>query len=415
MDFMKKIFAYASVLAMSTLAFTSCEKDIVANPTLVTPTEFVLNEPSVGSSSVSLLLSSAVELEWSQPQYTKPNAPVVVEYAIQLGAKDTKWSQAYDVAAEDTVNAKADYIALDETFSTCKAAVPAEALDKALMQLTKWDEASVPVKYQMDVRVRAAVKDASFKDYGVVYSNAVTLTVIPYYIELADAPVVMWYLVGNHFGGKWGSDIGNTALPMFIIPGYDYDKKSGTGELSFTNYFITGEYDDTAGNESSTAGFKIQPSDFNWDLGMTGDNGVKGKIIFRNKGGDGGHIVAEADGYYTITMNTAKNEATFVKYEEAVPFTGTVAIAGSFNDWGDEEMLPYNSDGVENHAWYIVKEFAADQELKFKQIGSWDTNWGAAEFPVGTGVGGGANIPVAAGKYCIIFNDITGVYNFHAL
>lgn len=412
---MKKIFAYASVLAMSTLAFTSCEKDIVANPTLVTPTEFVLNEPSVGSSSVSLLLSTAVELEWSQPQYTQPNAPVVVDYAIQLGAKGTKWSQVYNVAAEDSVNAIADYIALDETFSTCKAAVPAEALDKAIMTLNKWEADSVPNKYELDVRVRAAVKDASFKEYGVVYSNAVTLTVIPYYIELADAPIVMWYLVGNMFGGKWGSDIGATALPMFIIPGYDYDKKDGTGDLNFTNYFITGEYE---GNECGTAGFKIQPDDFNWDLGMTGDNGEKGKIIFRNKGGDGGHIVAEADGYYTITMNTAKKEATFVKYEDAVAYTGEVAIIGAFNGWDEgtqEMMLPYNREGVENHAWYIVREFAEDTELKFKAPGGWDTNWGAAEFPVGTGVGNGANIPVAAGKYCIIFNDITGVYNFHAL
>lgn len=412
---MKKIFAYASVLLMSTLVFTSCEKDTVANPTLVTPTSFVLNEPTVGSSPVSLLLSTAVELEWSQPQYTKPNAPVVADYAIQLGAKGTKWSQAYNPAADDEFNANADYIALDETFSTCKAAVPAEALDKALMELLKWDEASVPEKFDMDLRVRASVKDASFKEYGVICSNVVTLTVIPYYIELADAPVVMWYLVGNLFGGKWGSEIGVSALPMFIIPGYDYDAKTGTGELSYTNYFITGDYDNTAGNESSTAGFKIQPADFNWDLGMTGDNGVKGKIIFRNKGADGGHIVAEEDGYYTIKMNTAKNEATFEKYEGAVPFTGTVAIAGSFNDWSDEDMLPYNKEGVENHVWYIVKEFAADQELKFKQSGSWDTNWGAEDFPVGTGVGGGANIPVAAGKYCIIFNDITSEYNFHVL
>lgn len=412
---MKKIFAYASVLLMSTLAFTSCEKDTVANPTLVTPTEFVLNEPTVGGSSVSLLLSKAVELEWSQPQYTNPNAPVVADYAIQLGAKGTEWKQAFDPAAEDDVNALADYIALDETFSMCKVTVSTEALDKALMQLMKWSEASVPDKFEMDLRVRAAVKDASFKEYGVVCSNVVTLTVLPYYIELADAPVVMWYLVGNLFGGKWGSDIGETALPMFIIPDYDYDKKSGTGELSYTNYFITGEYE---GNECGTAGFKIQPADFNWDLGMTGDNGVKGKIIFRNKGGDGGHIVAEEDGYYTIKMNTAKNEATFEKFEGAVAYTGEVAIIGAFNGWDEgtqEIMLPYNKDGVENHAWYIVKEFAEDTELKFKELSGWNTNWGAEDFPVGTGVGGGANIPVAAGKYCIIFNDITAEYNFHVV
>lgn len=39
-------------------------------------------------------------------------------------------------------------------------------------------------------------------------------------------------------------------------------------------------------------------------------------------------------------------------------------------------------------------------------------NWGASDFPSGIGVQNGANIPVKSGSYIVIFNDITGGYNF---
>lgn len=41
-----------------------------------------------------------------------------------------------------------------------------------------------------------------------------------------------------------------------------------------------------------------------------------------------------------------------------------------------------------------------------------DPNWGASTFPYGFGVNGGANIPVVAGKYVAILNDIDGYYHF---
>jgi hypothetical protein len=39
-------------------------------------------------------------------------------------------------------------------------------------------------------------------------------------------------------------------------------------------------------------------------------------------------------------------------------------------------------------------------------------NWGATEFPTGIGVQNGSNIPITAGTYVVVFNDITGGYNF---
>ena len=54
---------------------------------------------------------------------------------------------------------------------------------------------------------------------------------------------------------------------------------------------------------------------------------------------------------------------------------------------------------------------SGDTTAKFLYAG-WTPNWGASTFPYGFGVNGGANIPVVAGKYVAILNDIDGYYHF---
>lgn len=404
---MKKIFSYAMLLVAGALAMTSCDKDLDSNPTLVQPTSFVLNNPEVGSAVVDLAKSQGVNLTWSQPEYTTGNAPVVPTYTVQV-SNTGKFDVAYDDNAED--NSNATYIAFDETVSECATTINAAELDKALMKLNHWEQGSVPETVEVSVRIVSAVKDASMVEYGKIISNVVKFNAKPYYIELSDAPVVMWYLVGNMFGGKWGSVVGETALPMFIIPGYEYDKKTGEGEITYTNYFITGAYD---GVECGEAGFKIQRDDFNWDWGLTGDNAQYDKIINRNGGGDGGHIVAGENGYYKITVDTKTKSGKMEKLDITPAAYSGICLAGSHNEWSDNDaMSPYNKEGVENHVWYYAVDFSEPQEVKFKIAGSWDTNWGSKDFPYGNGVNGGDNINVPAGKWLIIFNDITGEYNF---
>jgi len=50
--------------------------------------------------------------------------------------------------------------------------------------------------------------------------------------------------------------------------------------------------------------------------------------------------------------------------------------------------------------------------VKFRQDNSWTINWGGATFPTGTGVQGGADIPVSAATYNVSFNKNTGDYIF---
>ena len=400
-----------------TSLFASCSDDNDSNPTLIQPKEFTLNTPAYANATIDLEQSSELSFTWSQPKYTAENAPVNATYEVQVSPTNSFTVSTDEAAADESGEKVPDYAVLSNTTQKCNISSSAEEMDKALVKILKWTEGNVPATQEMYVRVNAYILEGTNR-LNPVASNSVKLTVKPYYIELKDAVPTMWYLVGNMFGAKWAGNksIGEDALPMFLKPNFSYDKKTGVGEIEYTNYFLTGDYNDKA--EVDGAGFKIMPSSFNWDYSMNADGATKGTIINRNGGSDGGHIVAKEAGYYTITLNTADNTAKMVKYEGAVKDYGTIQITGSFNDWVDTPMLPYNTEGVENHAWYYVMTVPAGDpiQFKFKIEGSWDTNWGfgAADGDInfyGTAGAGGKNLGLGEGKYVISFNDITGSFS----
>ena len=401
-----------------TSLFASCSDDNDSNPTLIQPKEFTLNTPAYANATIDLEQSSELSFTWSQPKYTAENAPVNATYEVQVSPTNSFTVSTDEAAADESGEKVPDYAVLSNTTQKCNISASAEEMDKALVKILKWTEGNVPATQEMYVRVNAYILEGTSR-LNPVASNSVKLNVKPYYIELKDAVPTMWYLVGNMFGAKWAGNksIGEDALPMFLKPNFSYDKKTGVGEIEYTNYFLTGDYNDKA--EVDGAGFKIMPSDFNWDYSMNADGATKGTIVNRNGGSDGGHIVAPTAGYYTITINTADNTAKMEKYEGAVNNYGTIQIAGSFNEWGDTPMLPYNTEGVENHAWYYVMDVAAGEtvQFKFKIAGSWDTAWGygatdgAVNMYGKCGTGGNSNLGLEEGKYVISFNDITGSFS----
>lgn len=414
---MKNKYMMGALLFGIISLFASCSDDNDSNPTLIQPTEFTLNTPEYANSTIDLEHSTGLGLTWSQPKYTEDNAPINATYEVQVSPTNTFTVSTDEAAADESGEKVPDYAALSNTTEKCNVSASAEEIDKALVKILKWTEGNVPATQEVYVRVNAFVQEGTSR-LNPVASNSVKLNVKPYYIELKDAVPTMWYLVGNMFGAKWGNnkDIGVDALPMFLKPNFSYDKKTGAGEIEYTNYFLTGDYNEKA--ECDGAGFKILPLSFNWDNSMNADGATKGTIINRNGGSDGGHIVAPEAGYYTITLNTADNTAKMVKYEGDVNDYGTIQITGSFNEWADTPMLPYNTEGVENHAWYYVMDVAAGTtaQFKFKIAGSWDTSWGygAADGAInmyGKCDAGGKNIGLAEGKYVISFNDITGSFS----
>ena len=416
---MKNKYMMGALLFGIISLFASCSDDNDSNPTLIQPKEFTLNTPEYINSTIDLEKSTGLELTWSQPKYTADNAPINATYEVQVSPTNTFTVSTDEAAADESGEKVPDYAALSNTTEKCNVSASAEEIDKALVKILKWTEGNVPATQEVYVRVNAFVQEGTSR-LNPVASNSVKLNVKPYYIELKDAVPTMWYLVGNMFGAKWAGNksIGEDALPMFLKPNFSYDKKTGTGEIEYTNYFLTGDYNDKA--ECDGAGFKIMPSSFNWDYSMNADGATKGTIVNRNGGSDGGHIVAETAGYYTITLNTADNTAKMVKYEGNVTNYGTIQISGSFNDWADTPMLPYNTEGVENHAWYYVMEVPAGETVSFKfkiaDGNAWGKSWGygatnGAINMYGKCESGGNNIGLEAGKYVISFNDITGSFS----
>ena len=420
---MKNKYMMGALLLGIISLFASCSDDNDSNPTLIQPTEFTLNTPEYINSTIDLEKSTGLELTWSQPKYTADNAPINATYEVQVSPTNNFTVSTDEAAADESGEKVPDYAVLSNTTQKCDISASAEEMDKALVKILKWTEENVPAEQEMYVRVNAYILEDT-KRLNPIASNSVMLKVKPYYIELKDATPTMWYLVGNMFGAKWADNksIGEDALPMFLQPNFAYDKKTGAGVIEYTNYFLTGDYNDKA--ECDGAGFKILPSDFNWDYSMNAilNNEIsakKGTIENRNGGADGGHIVASEAGYYTITINTADNTAKMEKYEGNVTNYGTIQIATSLDDFAsDTPMLPYNTEGVENHAWYYVMEVPAGQTVsfKFKIAGSWDTNWGygAADGAInmyGKCEANGHNIGLAEGKYVISFNDITGSFS----
>ena len=420
---MKNKYIIGALLIGIISLFASCSDDNDSNPTLIQPKEFTLNTPEYANATIDLEHSTELGLTWSQPKYTADNAPINATYEVQVSPTNSFTVSTDEAAADESGEKVPDYAVLSNTTQKCNISASAEEMDKALVKILKWTEADVPAEQEMYVRVNAYILEGTSR-LNPIASNSVKLKVKPYYIELKDAVPTMWYLVGNMFGAKWANDknIGVDALPMFLKPNFSYDKKTGAGEIEYTNYFLTGDYNDKA--ECDGAGFKILPPDFNWDYSMNAilNNEIsakKGTIENRNGGGDGGHIVASEAGYYTITINTADNTAKMEKYEGNVTNYGTIQIATSLDDFAsDTPMLPYNTEGVENHAWYYVMEVPAGQTVsfKFKIAGSWDTNWGygAADGAInmyGKCEANGHNIGLAEGKYCISFNDITGSFS----
>lgn len=421
---MKNKYIIGALLIGIISLFASCSDDNDSNPTLIQPKEFTLNTPEyANATTIDLEKSTGLELTWSQPKYTADNAPINATYEVQVSPTNSFTVSTDEAAADESGEKVPDYAVLSNTTQKCNISASAEEMDKALVKILKWTEGNVPAEQEMYVRVNAYILEGT-NHLNPIASNSVKLNVKPYYIELKDAVPTMWYLVGNMFGAKWANDknIGVDALPMFLKPNFSYDKKTGAGEIEYTNYFLTGDYNDKA--ECDEAGFKILPSDFNWDYSMNAilNNEIsakKGTIENRNGGADGGHIVASEAGYYTITINTADNTAKMEKYEGNVTNYGTIQIATSLDDFAsDTPMLPYNTEGVENHAWYYVMEVPAGQTVsfKFKIAGSWDTNWGygAADGAInmyGKCEANGHNIGLAEGKYVISFNDITGAFS----
>ncbi len=122
---------------------------------------------------------------------------------------------------------------------------------------------------------------------------------------------------------------------------------------------------------------------------------------------------ALAPGDYTVLVtardssgNSATVEATFSMFKgfNSIGIIGSATAGG----WGADTDMTETSDGV-----YEVTIALTAMAAKFRADDDWAVNWGAADFPSGSGTQDGADIPVAeAGTYLVTFDTKDGSYNF---
>ena len=118
---------------------------------------------------------------------------------------------------------------------------------------------------------------------------------------------------------------------------------------------------------------------------------------------DGADIPVFA-GDYTITFNSATGEYNFA-------IASDIGIIGSSTPGGWDTDTNMFSDPTDSNK-YFINITLLEGDMKFRQDDDWAVNWGSMDFPMGTGVQDGDNIPVPAGEYAITFDKSTGEYSF---
>jgi hypothetical protein len=89
----------------------------------------------------------------------------------------------------------------------------------------------------------------------------------------------------------------------------------------------------------------------------------------------------------------------------------TVGIIGTATPGGWDNDTDMVQDAADTAKWTLTITLV-NGAAKFRANNAWDVNWGALDFPIGTGTQGGADISVPAGTYNISFNSVTGAYFF---
>lgn len=374
---------------------SSCDSDTDSNPTYYEAGSFVLNESAYATNNtIDLGVSgSYVSLTCDQPDYG--GFPAAVLYTVQLSLDGT--------FVDATDSTTATYTSMSTTFTDTSIDIDADEMNSSLISLYStvygYDEDGNEVEeidYPSDpiaVYVRLTAVLSVNTAYGYCESNVITLPSVLLNITedaLSAANAIVantWYLVGGNIGdGSWGnSGVDNIGVSLYPLA------ETSDGILTYTGYFDAGE-------------FKLIKTPGSWDDQWGYSDGY-----VKNDRGSGNISISSA-GYYTVTLDYTNDILEVNAYTEDVSEYSQVYITGDFNDWAISETMTLCTGST--HLWMYSYENADYSGIKFTVDSDWSTDWGSASFPSGIGVKWGDNIPVEAGSYIVILNDIDGGYTF---
>jgi starch-binding outer membrane protein SusE/F len=125
----------------------------------------------------------------------------------------------------------------------------------------------------------------------------------------------------------------------------------------------------------------------------------------KGTGTQGGDNIPVFGGEYLISFNSSTGVYDF-------DVDSDIGILGSATPGGWDNDTDMYIDATDSNSYYLSLDLIVG-EAKFRANDAWTVNWGAKDFPMGVGVQGGDNIPVAkAGNYKVSFNKSTGAYKF---
>ncbi|MDX6190888.1 SusE domain-containing protein [Flavobacterium sp. Fl-318] len=353
----KILIAFIGVLAVSCNADAVDNRpivDAVSTPEITAPAtgiEFILDADDASK--------EAAKFTWSKAAYS---APVVVSYKLLIDKKGGDFAKA---------------ITLETTSNITEVSVLVKDLNQAAIDLG----GPLEVASLFDVKVASSVSG------GVpqISKTLITISVTPYRGKVAYN-FQDWYLVGDATVSGWDNNKGNQIL---------FRSGKSANEYTFTGFFKAGAFKaiNTLGSWAPMYG------------------GSDGTLAYRGKDSDPdpASFAIPTDGYYTFTMDVQKLTYKLTAYDASAAKTySTVGIIGDSTPKGWDNSTPMLKSAFNGHIWSLGITSLKDGGLKFRAENNWDVSWGGST-PF-SGGGSGDNIPVAASKYVIYFNDLDGSY-----
>ena len=169
-------------------ALTSCSDDRDSNPTIGTPTQFVVNASPVAGQYIQLSADNKVNLTWSQPNY---GYNALATYQIQVGVSNggnITWSQ------KDGADKY-----LETTYTMCTADISGEEIAEAICEIDGVEDEDHYVDLgfrEIAFRVKSSILDSKGIDVPgtAILSNVVTFDHMAAYCAIKSLGVV--YVIG---------------------------------------------------------------------------------------------------------------------------------------------------------------------------------------------------------------------------
>ena len=188
--------------------------------------------------------------------------------------------------------------------------------------------------------------------------------------------------------------------------GWDHSKTQFLFDYTASGTTFAGivDFADAEGVSKAANGFKLTgvagwDDSCNWGLEDNTTAEAEATSLQLITGGGSQDIKAYAKRFYGFEFD---NTTLVLKKSWSADQIGIIGLNG---DWNNDIVMEYNPKWTR---FYADIEAADATEMKFRADAAWDLNWGV------DCAQGGDNIAVAAGKYRVYFNPVTGLIEFNA-